>query len=312
MPKLVEWLDSLTDIDDATRKALKASIGAVPADKQSLIDKAFEAGVLRQQDYSRNMNDLKKQQEQLQADFEKKDQDVERYKKTLIDTRGRIDGSFRQAVQERDAMRQQLIDTNTKIRKLAEQEGFSVEELGLRDVPAAPAGGGGTAGSGQGAGAASDADPNAPTYITEDRLIRETTLVPLFQAQIEDAVAEYEDLYGKKIGRGERERIATEAIKQGKQPKDIAAGMYDFQTKRDERAASERQVREDQIRAETRQQVMSEVMAGNGTSSQNGAHGANSPALRFSEKHNEAQRGQDISHLLHAAQSMEEEARKMA
>lgn len=304
MAKLVEWLDSLKNLSDDARSKLKESIGAAIKDHPE-VDTEFEGAILRQSDYSRHMNELKSQKEQLDQEYQSKNQEVERFKQRLVDARGRIDSTYREAIEARNILASRINETNAKIRKLADQEGFSVAELGLEDVKAdAPP-------PNPGADHRPDPNPAETPYITREDLLKETVAVPLFQAQIEDAVAEYYELYGKTIGIGEREKIASKAIRDGRSPKEVAAEMYDFQTKRDERTAQQQKEHDEQIRADERQKVLSDQLAGQAR----GAHGVsqpNSPALRFSEKHAAQQGGQDISHLLHAANTMEEEAKKLA
>jgi len=298
MARLLEWLEGL-NIDAQKKAQLKESMGAAIKDHPE-VDKEFEASVLRQGDYSRVMNEATALGKKLQADFDSKNQDLERYKATLISTRGKLDGQFKKVLQERDTALAQLQQHQTAIKKLADEHGFSAEELGLSALPAA--------GTPIAAPAAAAADPDAPRYVTLDDLYRETASVPLFQAQIEDVAAEYHQLFGKPFPSGEREKLAAKAIKDGKGPRDIAPDIYGFTARRSELAAEETKANEARIRADERTIVTSEIMS-NAARGGVGQPGANSPALRFSERHQQKQT-QDVSHLLHAAQSMETLAQK--
>ena len=190
--KVLEWLESLT-LDPAKKAQLKESIGAAIKDHPE-VDKEFEASVLRQGDYSRVMNEATALGKKLQTDFDSKNQELERYKATLISTRGKLDTSFKKIVQERDTALAQLQQHQTAIKRLADEHGFSAEELGLTTLPAAGA---------PVVPAAAAADADAPKYVTLDDLYRETASVPLFQAQIEDVAAEYSQLFGKPFPRGD-------------------------------------------------------------------------------------------------------------
>lgn len=275
--KAAEWIDSL-ELPDADKAMLKGI-----ADKKP---DAFN-GFLAQNEFSRKMNELDQEKKRLQEEFDRKQADVDSYKNTLISTRGKIDKEYKSATTQRDNALARLQAMEAKAAELAEQYGFEVSELGLNNLP--PANGAAQNGNGAHANRQSNQnpDPDEPSkYYTRDEAFADAAGHALLLAKFNDLVTEYQDLTGKRpAGATAMMEKAVEALKAGKPQKfdelfDQTYGMADLRQKASEKANQER---EEAIRRDERQKVMSEQLV-NQTHGANAMNGSQSPALRFAEK----------------------------
>lgn len=282
--KLTEWIDTLK-IDPEKKKAILASAGTLVAELPEL-DKEFHEGQLRQSDYSKRLTTLDQQKATLEEDFRKKDQALDAYKNTLVTTGGKMTSTAERAKRQRDAALAKLQEVNAKIQKVAEDNGLDLEELGIDlTLPAATA----APAKGKQAAAAQvdDDDEQKPNYVTAEQLGSELVTYPILVGTIQDAIAEYEDLTGKRVrNSAAMMKEAVELMKSGKQVKldSFLEEKLGLGTLRTEVETKRRQEEIDLARKDERQKTMSEVMAGNGRA--NPDFQRNSPVLAFNDKAN--------------------------
>lgn len=301
-----EWIDSL-QLEEADKTALKGIATKKP--------EAFN-GFLAQNEFSRKMNELDTQRKSMQEDFDKKQRDVDSFKGTLIETRGKIDKQYKKAIQERDQALQALNAKDARIKEVADANGLDINDFGNLNLP--PANSNGNAGAhanGQSQTQQNDDELNKKFY-TRDEAFSDATGQALLTAMFNDLSAEYQELTGKRptgaVGLMEK---AIEALKAGKPQKfdelfDQHYGMADLRTARSKQQQEEH---DELIRRETREKVLSESMVN--TASGTPGHVTNSPVLRYAEKKAaESNTGATAQQQrsLRVANLLNEEARKAA
>lgn len=285
--KLAEWIDSLATIPADKKALIKESLGAAVAQAPEL-ETEFHNGYLRQQDYSKNMNGLTTQKAALEEEFRKKDVALEAYKNTLVTTGGKMNKRAETMQRQRDAALARLQDVGSKLTKAAEENGLDLEELGIDLTLPVSAAADPANKNKKAAPVVDDNDSDdKPNYVTAEQLGTELVQYPVISAQINDAIAEFEELTGKRVRNATE--IVTEAVnlaKSGKPVKlsDFLADKLELPKLRTERATKETAEREETIRREERQKTTSEIMAGNGRV--NPDFHRNSPVLAFNDKQN--------------------------
>jgi len=259
-----EWIETL-GLEAADKEVLKGIAAKKP--------QAFD-GYLMQSDYSRKMNEL-------QADFDKKQREVDAFKNTLVDTRGKIDKQYKRAIEERNAAQAKLTTASARIKQVADENGLDYNEFGLDTAPA-PA-----AAVPPVVPATHTQDPEeAAKYYTRDEAFNDATGHAMLLATFTDLTGEYQDLTGKRpAGATALMEKAVAALKEGKPVRftelfDQHYGMTDLRKQAQEKAQAER---DETIRRDERQKVMSEQMV-NQTQGQT-QNGNQSPALQFAAKH---------------------------
>jgi hypothetical protein len=271
------WLKSVGVAEDvATEIAGKVS------DEKALTN--WKGAVMAQSDYSRNMDALRKKEQQLQADADAK---VQKELAEIAKYRGESDTNFQRAVSERVKAEQDLIAVRAQIEGLARDYALPNDAIDpiLRGVPARQQDDEAARRRAEAERARSnDLDPR---YLTVERFGKEAgaySMLPIEYAQI---AGEYEDLFKSNAYRrassgtpSAMERILERAKTDKVDLRAAFEREFNVSAKRDEIRAAEQSAAIATAVAEAEKRVRSQIAAENpGVTSARTVKLPGSPAL---------------------------------
>lgn len=169
-------------------------------------DNYIKGSVLRQEDYSRNIADVKAAQkavEDSQRALQQKESDVSRYQAELGQWKAGADVNFNKALQEREKAEAKSAQAFAKLKTIADASGLNYEDV-IKDLEVTPV----------------ENKPNTNTpqfdaskYVTVEQVNTVTSQAALLDATIHDIGESHRELFGTRINAKE---LVTEALKAGR------------------------------------------------------------------------------------------------
>lgn len=198
-----KWLTGLESEGKLPKEVITQLRAAAEASTDS--DNYIKGSVLRQDDYSRNISEVKAAQkvvEDSQRALKEKEDAVTRYQAELGTWKAGADTNYNKALQEREAAETRSARAVAKLKTLATASGFSEEDV-LKDLDLP----------------VNDPKPNtAPTFdtskfVTLDQMNSVTSQAAMLDATIHDISVQHQDLFG---GRINAKALVEAALKSGK------------------------------------------------------------------------------------------------
>jgi hypothetical protein len=242
---LNQWLAEVTadgSLSEAERKVVADTLAKDPK-----VLKRLEEGQLRQSDYSRHMNDLKRQEQTLKAT-----------ETALNQWKSEAEGKLNAAVAERDALKTTAAQYEANVRAIASEYGLDPAEVSARLKAGLPAIAPGTT-------PPAHQQSGTPTMDTSKFLTREELekqfqtaqqAFPLLQATIIDLNAEHMRLFGQPLANATE--LTQKAMEQKRSIREVWEEENRVADRRTQIASEAKAAEEARIRADERQKVLSE------------------------------------------------------
>lgn len=196
------WLSGLEKDGKLPKEVIESLRSAAGANSDT--DNYIKGSALRQEDYSRNISDLKAAQklvEDSQKALVQKEADVSRYQAELGTWKAGADQNFNKALEEREKAERKTAAAIAKVRTLAIANGLSEEDV-LRDLDVTPV--------------IPPADRNpqfdASKYLTREEVQKVTQEAALLDANIYDVAERHKELFGTRL---DTRALVERAIKSG-------------------------------------------------------------------------------------------------
>ena len=222
------WLDALEKEGNLSPEVVKGLREAAEANPKS--DEFLKGSVLRQNDYSRVIADVKKGQKDLetaQEALKAKEAAVSKFQTELGTWKQGAEQSFDKALREREAADRKAQAALSRLKTIAEANGLSVEEV-VKDLDTTPN--------------SPNPNPNSPNpsgpdmskYLTKEEVLRAQNEAGILDAMVHDLAAEYQELYGKPPKN--MTELVREAITAQKPLRQFCEDKWKFSEKRTELA----------------------------------------------------------------------------
>jgi uncharacterized phage infection (PIP) family protein YhgE len=236
--ELQAWIDSLTLSEDE-----KKVFSAVMQDEKR--GKVLKDSVLMKSDYSRKMNELQNQQQNLQAEIQKNQQELASHEQNLVNWKGTADKTLAEIQKERDAAVLKLATVQQRAKTLSENYGIDPKEILPDDIQPTPA---------------TQPRTEDGRFVAKDEFQKAVTDVmqfPQVAAELIDISAEHQELFGKNL-KGTR-KLVEDAVAHKRTIRDEWAEQFKVADRRAEVEASAKAAEEARIRTDERNKVLSEV-----------------------------------------------------
>jgi hypothetical protein len=195
------WLGGLEKDGKLPKEVLDSLRTAAGASTDT--DNYIKGSALRQEDYSRNISDLKAAQklvEDSQKALQQKEADVTRYQAELGTWKAGADQNYTKALEEREKADKKAAAAIAKVRTLAIANGLNEEDV-LKDLDVTPT---------------SPANKEAPfdtsKFLTREEVQRVTQEAALLDANIYDVAERHKELFGARL---DTKGLVERAIKSG-------------------------------------------------------------------------------------------------
>lgn len=230
-PETAAWLEDLRkegSLDEAAFNALKATF------ENEKVNTFVRGSVLRQSDYSKNMNDVqaaKKAMEDAQADFMVKQAAVDKFNGELVTWKGTAEVNFTKAVQDREKAERVAQAALGRLKSLAAAQGLEEADV-LKDLDVAPVV----------VDKKVEQTMDTSKFVSREDIQRGVIENALGEATVGDIADEVFSLTGKRFSR--REFVAG-AVKAGKTLEQYAEETYGLTKLRTDKAEADIQKRID-------------------------------------------------------------------
>lgn len=235
------WLGTL-DLSEDERKVLEPVLAKEP------VSKKIRESFLMRSDYSKKMDGLNKQKEELEAQIREKVQSLEEYHTGLVTWKGDADKIAQKNQAEIQRLTDQLKKKDAAMLKIAEDYGLDTSAYVQPD---------GTPNPTVVAGVSPDILSKYVDTETFQKAVRDAQSFPDVAAELMDLNAEHMEIFGKPL-KGHRVLVA-EAIKQKKSLRDVWAAQNKVDERRQEMAKAAHDEEIERVKKETEMRVRSEL-----------------------------------------------------
>lgn len=237
--KLQDWLAGL-DLSDEERRTLEPVLAKEP------VQKKLREQVLMRSDYSKHMDALTKEKQELEAQLQAKLKEADEYAQGLASWKGTADKTLEERNQELAKLQSELQATKEAMSKISTEYGIDPSQYVQPSQPAVPV-------------KAFDESILGNFVKTDDfqKAVSETMQFPNIAAELMDIANEHYELYGKRLP--STRKLVEEAIQAKKSIRDTWAQEFKVEERRAELAKKAHDEELDRVRQETEARVRSEL-----------------------------------------------------
>lgn len=228
-----KWLDEVAADGSLSPEERTAALKALGKDPK--IAKRIEEGQLRQSDYSRKQEELRR-----------KETETTQLIQANSNWKREAEGKLAKAQADLESERTTRAQYEAKIRTIASEYGLDEKEL-LPAPAATPAP----------ATTTTERKEASPDYVTREVFERAADVNLRLPAAIADLAAEHQELFGKPL-KGASE-LVSKAISTGKTLRSVWEEANDVQNRRDTLAREAQEAHDEKVRSEERAKILSET-----------------------------------------------------
>lgn len=241
---LQSWINGL-DLTEEEKKTLQPVLAKEP------VSKKLRESFLMRSDYSKKMDGIQKQKEELEAQIKERVEKLEAYEQGLVSWKSDSEKVIQKNQSEVQKLTEQLQKKDAAMMKIAEEYGLDTSQyMQSADIGREPT-----------QPVVRGVDPETLSkYIDKDtfnKAVADAQNFPYVAAELAELNSEHYELFGKPL-KGQKALVA-EAIKQKKGLRDLWAEQNKVEEHRAEMAKKAHDEELDRVRQETETRVRSEL-----------------------------------------------------